>query len=66
LKPVKFDGLAGSDEIMMSAVVITTVVYAAIVPILWLVPKKLTATADGEEVALEHVETPLSLGLRKS
>jgi hypothetical protein len=31
---------------MMSAVVITTV---AIVPILWPVPEKLTATADGEE-----------------
>ena len=46
----------------------TIVVYAAILPVLWLVPKELTATADGEEVAAEQApeQTALSLAAGKS
>ena len=49
-------------------VVMTIVVYAAILPILWLIPKDLTATADGEVVAakISGDKTALSLGFRKS
>ncbi len=49
-------------------VVMTTVVYAAILPVLWLVPGNLTATADGEELAVSLApgETALSLATGKS
>ncbi len=49
-------------------VAMTIVVYAAILPILWLIPKGLTATADGEVAAakIPGDKTALSLGFRKS
>jgi hypothetical protein len=47
-------------------VAMTMAVYAAILPILRLVPKDLTATADGEVVAPEGDKSALSLGSGKS
>jgi hypothetical protein len=49
-------------------VAMITLVYALIFPLIWLVPKRLIATADGEEVVLQQAsdDSPLSLGLRKS
>ncbi|MGO9942389.1 MAG: MFS transporter [Rhodoblastus sp.] len=49
-------------------VVMTIVVYAAILPILWLIPKDLTATADGEVAAAKTSsdKTALSMTFRKS
>jgi hypothetical protein len=49
-------------------VAMTVVVYAAILPILWLVPKSLTATADGEVAAPNcgDDKSALSMGSGKS
>jgi hypothetical protein len=47
-------------------VAMTMVVYAAILPILWLVPKDLIATADGEVVAPRGDKSALSMGSGKS
>jgi hypothetical protein len=49
-------------------VAMTMLVYAAILPILWLIPKSLTATMDGEVAAPKTSgdESALSMGVRKS
>ena len=49
-------------------VAMTVVVYAAILPILWLVPKSLTATSDGEVAAPNRGDgkSALSMGSGKS
>ncbi|WP_294531971.1 MFS transporter [uncultured Rhodoblastus sp.] len=49
-------------------VAMTMLVYAAILPILWLIPKALTATMDGEvaEAKTSGGESALSLTCRKS